>query len=228
MKHPTILSILCAASLVGSGTSLVAQADNRPDRPDGPPSFEPGRGHPPGKKGKYRGEKPILSPDDAQRLKAAHEKVKGDPAIQSLKEQRDAIEAQLVKAMNAALLAADPTLAPVLDKVQNARKNAKETRKAFESLTPEQKESLKAARESIKDDPAVSAARAKMKAATTPEAKQQAEQELHAARKAALLQKNPALAPLLEKLGPPPGRGAGERKVSPAPTVPKEEPDEVN
>ncbi len=219
MKHINILSILCAASLLGGGTSVLAQAD---EHPGGPPAFAPGHNHPPGKKCKCpSGRDNVLSPDEGQRLRAAREKASADPTIRSLREQRDAIDAQLVKSMNAAVLAADPSLAPVLEKVQNARKRARDVRDGFNSLTPEQRDAFKKARQAIKDDPTVAAARAKLKDASTPEAKHQAEQDLHAARKAALLKQNPALAPLLEKLEPP----RGKRRGPPAPPV---APDEEN
>lgn len=211
MKHQTILSILCAASLLGGGSF----AYSKPPGGGGPDAFEPGR--PPGKR--MHNIMRDLSPDEAQRLRAALEKAKSDPTIRSLKEQRDALDAQLEKSMNAAILAADPTLAPVLDKINNARSRAKEVRKEFESLTPEQKAAIKAARQGAKDDPAVVAAREKVKAATTPEARRQAEQEMHAAHKAAIIKQNPALAPLLEKLGPPPGA----RKGNPPPPHDDEE-----
>lgn len=209
MKHQTILSIVCAASLFGGGSFAYSQAPG----PGGPGAFEPGR--PPGKH--RRGGEPNLSPDEAQRLKAAHEKAKSDPTIDALKKQREALDAKMEQAMDAAVLAADPTLAPVLEKIKNARTRAKDTRKGFEALTPEQKEALKAAKEAIKNDPAVAAAREKMQAATTPEAKREAGQEMRAARKAAILKQNPALAPLLEKLGPPPGG----RRMGPPPPPPE-------
>lgn len=77
-----------------------------------------------------RGEPPgfaNLSEGDRQKLKAAHEKAKDDPAViaaenlkQSAKtpEERQAAMEQFHKAMKAALLKADPTIGPLLDQLK--------------------------------------------------------------------------------------------------------------
>jgi hypothetical protein len=104
--------------------------------------------------------------------------------------------------MHAAMLSADSSLGPVLDKVKAARDRAKDMRGKFEALTPEQKKQLKAALSAAKDDPTVQAAREKMRNAEGPEAKREAGREMHQAMKAAMLKADPRLAPLLEKLGP--------------------------
>ena len=113
-----------------------------------------------------------------------------------------------------AMLAADPGLAETLEKVKQSRDRAEGMRDRFETLTPEQREQLKAAREKAKDDPAVDAAREKMKSAESPEARRAAGKEMHEAMKAAMLKQNPGLEPLLEKLGPPP-HGAGHGPQGP-------------
>jgi hypothetical protein len=84
-------------------------------------------------------------------------------------------------------------------------------RDRFESLTPEQRDQLKSARQAAQDDPEVVAAREKMKSASSPEARREAGRAMQEAMKAAALKQNPDLAPLLEQLGPPPGgpRGPG-------------------
>lgn len=157
-----------------------------------------------------------LSPDEAQRLGAARDKVKDDPTIKSLRESRKALDEQLEKAMDAAILSADPSLGPVIEKVKQARSKAEGVKDRFEALTPEQKQQLKAAREAAQKDPAVVAAREKMDSASTPEAKHDARREMHKAIKTAVLKQNPDLAPLLDKIGPkhmgpgaPGGRGGG-------------------
>ena len=143
-----------------------------------------------------------LPPEEAQRLAAAREKAKEDPTVRSLKEAREAVDGQLEKAMDAAILAADPGLAPTLEKVKQSRDRAKGMRDRFESLAPEQRQQLRAARMAAKDDPAVAAAREKLKAADSPEARRQAGRDMRQAMKAAVLKQSPELAPLLEKLGP--------------------------
>jgi hypothetical protein len=145
-----------------------------------------------------------LPPEEAQRLAAARDKAKDDPTVRSLKEARDAIDAQLENAMSAAILAADPGLAPTLEKVKQSRDRAKGMRDRFESLTPEQRQQLRAARQAAKDDPEVVAAREKMKSADSPGARREAGRAMREAMKAAMLKKDPGLADLMEKLGPPP------------------------
>ncbi len=211
MKHPTIPGILCAGMLLFGGSS----AFSTPPSPGGSPgSWDQGPGKHHGKQGRPDGG-PNLTPDEAQRLEAARDKAKSDPTIKNLKQSRDAIDTQLENAMNAAILAADPSLAPVLEKIKNARGRAKEMRDRFESLTPEQKQALKTAREAAKNDPAVVAAREKMKAATDPQAKREAGRAMHEAMKAAMTKQNPSLAPLLDKMGPPPPPPGGPGRDGP-------------
>jgi len=201
MNIRTLAGALCAALIVCLPPALRAQDD----APSGPPA-------PSGKSGKPHGKKhgsPGLPPEEAQRLAAAREKAKNDPTVRSLKDARDALDEQLEKAVNAAMLAADPGLAPVLEKVKQSRERARKMRDRFESLTPGQREQLKTARQAAKDDPAVVAAREAMRAADSPEARREAGKALREAMKAAMLKQNPGLAPLLEKLGPPPGEPGG-------------------
>lgn len=181
--------------LLAAMSPLSAQEDSQPQ------TGGPGRQGPPWKK---HGPPPglNLTPDEHQRLQAAREKAKNDPTVRSLKEAKDALEDQLETAVRAAMLAADSSLAPALEKIKAARGRAKDMRDKFESLTPEQKQQLKAARAKAKDDPAVQAAREKLRTAQGPEAKRAAAKEMHSAVKAAMLKSDPSLAPLLEKLGP--------------------------
>ena len=202
MKIRTFTGALCAILLCHPVAISFAQPAGSAEQ--GAPSGHPGK--PRWKKhGKPGGPMPGLPPEEAQRLAAAREKAKNDPTVRSLKEAREAVDRQLESAMNAAVLAADPGLAPVLEKVKQSRERAKGLRDRFESLTPEQREQLKSAREAAKDDPAVVAAREKMKSADSPEARREAGKALHEAMKAAMVSKDPSLAGLLEKLGPPPG-----------------------
>jgi membrane protein involved in colicin uptake len=191
--------ITLSLGLLAVVATLSAQ-DNSPSQPGGQGSD--------GSSWKQHGKKhgPVpgakLTPDEQQRLQAAREKAKNDPTVRSLKEANDALGNQLEAAMRAAMLAADSSLAPVLDKIEEARDRAKKMRGNFESLTPEQKQQLKAARSAAKDDPAVQAAREKIRTAQEPEAKRAAAKEMHEAVKSAMLKADPNLGPLLEKLGP--------------------------
>ena len=200
MTTRLLTGALCAAFLICSPHGSPAQSDAPSERP-GKPHWK--------KQGKPGGPMAGLPPDEAQRLAAAREKAKDDPTVRSLKEAREAIDAQLENAMSAAILAADPGLAPALEKVKQSRDRAKGMRDRFESLTPEQRQQLRAARMAAKDDPEVVAARDKMKAAESPEARREAGQAMHQAMKAAILKKDPDLAGLLDKLGPSPGAEDG-------------------
>lgn len=187
MKH-LLIAAIAGTAIVFTVPSVSAQGG--PDRPGGPRKMGP----PPWGAN--------LSPDEAQRLAAARDKVKDNPTIKSLRESRKALDEQLEKAMDAAILSADPSLGPVIEKVKQARDKAEGMRERFEALTPEQKQQLKAAREAAEKDPTVVAARQKVEAATTPEAKHEARRAMHEAMKAAILKQNPSLAPLLDKIGP--------------------------
>jgi hypothetical protein len=200
MKTRLLRRALCGVLLLGSSVYLHAQ----PDAPSGSGASSEGPGKPSWKKQGKSGEPstPGLPPQDAKRLAAARDKAQDDPTVRSLKEARDAIDQQLEKAMDAAILSADPGLAPTLEKVKQSRDRAKGMRDRFESLSPEQREQLKSARQAAKDDPAVVAAREKMKSADSPEARREAGQAMSEAVKAAVLKQNPALEPLLNQLGP--------------------------
>ena len=207
--------IIIALGLIAASAPLSAQNDSKSQlgRPGG--GFhgkERGRPHGP----------PFganLTPDEQQRLGAAREKAKNDPTVRSLNEAKQALEDQLATALRAAMLAADPSLGPTLDKIEQARNRAKDMRGKFDSLTPEQKQQLKAARQAAMSDPAVQAAREAMRSAQGPEAKRDAAKQLRDAVKAAMLKSNPALGPLLEQLGPglmgPPHRGKGNGEEHP-------------
>jgi len=209
MKTHLLRRALCGVLLLGSSVHLHAQ----PDAPSGAGAPPERPGKPSWKKQGKAGEPstPGLPPEDAKRLAAARDKAQDDPTVRSLKEARDAIDQQLERAMDAALLSADPGLAPTLEKVKQSRDRAKGMRDHFKSLSPEQREQLKSARQAAKDDPAVVAAREKMKAADSPEARREAGRAMGEAMKAAMLKQNPALEPLLDQLGPKgnPMRGPG-------------------
>jgi hypothetical protein len=193
MNTRILTGALCAAFMICIPHASPAQPDAPSERP-GKPHWK--------KHGKPGGPMAGLPPEEAQRLAAAREKAKDDPTVRSLKEAREALDGQLEKAMDAAILAADPGLAPTLEKVKQSRDRAEGMRDRFESLTPEQRQQLRAARMAAKGDSAVAAAREKMKAADSPEARREAGRAMRQAMKAAMLKQNPDLAPLLEQLGP--------------------------
>lgn len=205
MKQLLIPGALCAL-LICSGSAFAQTPSGTPASPENP-AERAGRPDRPkwDKPGRPDSRVPGLDREEAQRFAAAREKAKNDPTVRSLKEARDAIDQQLESAMNAAMLAADPALAPTLGKVKQSQQRAKDVRDRFQTLSPEEKEQIKTARQAAQSDPAVVAARAKIKSADSPEARREAGQAMHEAMKAAMLKQNPDLAPLLERLGPPRG-----------------------
>lgn len=70
------------------------------------------------------------------------------------------------------------------------------------NLNESERQQLKALHEQVKNDPSVIAAREARKAATTPEARKEAEQAMHQAVRNAIIAVDPAVAPILEKLHP--------------------------
>ena len=193
MKSTALLAALCGLFLL-SPAALRAEDDDMPWRgPDaGEKMFKDGR--------PLKG----LPPEEAQRLAAAREKAKNDPTVTALRAAREDLDRQLRNAMRAALLASDPGLAPTLDKVEKSRERARAMRARYQSLTPEEKQQLKSARQTAQQDPAVVAAREKMKSAgSEPGQRRDAARELHQAMKSAMLQADPSIAPLLQKIGPP-------------------------
>ena len=68
------------------------------------------------------------------------------------------------------------------------------------NLTKEEREELKADFAKIKEDPQFVAARQAVKDAQTPEAKQEARKSLRSVREQLLLQTDPSVQPILEKL----------------------------
>ena len=133
------------------------------------------------------------------------------------------------KAMNDAMIAVDPSVEPILAKiappkrgggpgagrppggqaVQGSATNAVRPwkhdgpgPKGMANLNESERQQLKALHEQVKNDPSVIAAREARKAATTPEARKEAEQAMHQAVRNAIIAVDPAVAPILEKLHP--------------------------
>lgn len=73
-------------------------------------------------------------------------------------------------------------------------------RAKLENLTPSERAELKAAHGKIKGNPQLVAARQAVASATTPEAVKAARESLRQTRKSLLLQADPALQPVLDKL----------------------------
>lgn len=174
-----------------------------------------------GKEGYWKGhEKKILEsiPEDLrERFKTARTAAMDDPKIQELKAQADKASDAFRSAVRETMIKSDPSLTDAVNKISEVfKKNAhdnksgndgkKGKRKEGDSpaakLPPEQKSKLDTARAIAKQAPAVQAAEAKLKAATTPESREIAAKEFRQAMHDAILTADPSLASVLESLEP--------------------------
>ena len=201
----------------------------------------------PGKWPGQHGPMAQLSEAERAQLKAAHDAaIQKDSSLeQGMEAARQTME-KARKAMNDAMIAVDPSVGPILAKiappkrgggpgagrppgdqaVQGSATNAVRPwkhdgpgPKGMANLNESERQQLKALHEQVKNDPSVIAARDARKAATTPEARKEAERTMHQAVRNAMIAVDPAAAPILEKLKPA-GGGAppsGEQMNQPNP-----------
>ena len=64
-----------------------------------------------------------LTPEERAKLRAAHQKVKADPALQAARERRRQAAREYRDLRRQKMLEADPTLQPILDKIQASRRD---------------------------------------------------------------------------------------------------------
>ena len=80
----------------------------------------------PGKRGgKMRERLAVLTPEERQKLMAAHRRAKEDPAVKAAEATRETDRKSFHKAMKEAMLRADPSLAPILEKLRENRPSKK-------------------------------------------------------------------------------------------------------
>jgi Spy/CpxP family protein refolding chaperone len=63
-----------------------------------------------------------LAPEDRQKLKAAHEKAMQDPGLRTAQDKLRQARTEFRDSMRAAMLKADPTIQPILDKMPKGEK----------------------------------------------------------------------------------------------------------
>ncbi|MEA3188151.1 MAG: hypothetical protein QOD99_1981 [Chthoniobacter sp.] len=145
------------------------------------------------------------APEKRAKLKAAREKAMKDPKVKEAAENLAQANKHFWEIVAPLLLAEDPSLQSIIDKVKDAAddtENADSGRpglragrgaflKGLASLTPEERQKLKAAQEKIKDNPDVRAARQK---------RQEAAQEFRKVLHDAMVAADPSIASDLEKL----------------------------
>ena len=116
--------ILACCIAFALGTQLSVRADSVPDSNHQRPSGDAPR---PGGGFGFRGGGPgfeSLSQDEKDKLKAASEKAGQDPKVQAARAKMEAAAKEMREAMNAALTAADPSVEPILKKLEAAREKA--------------------------------------------------------------------------------------------------------
>jgi Spy/CpxP family protein refolding chaperone len=99
-------ALACAAQFA---PTVVAQPPDRPDRPFRP--FQNER----------RARWANLTEDERAKLRAAHEKAMADPAVQAAREKLRQARREFREVMRPALLKADPSIQPILDKLRPER-----------------------------------------------------------------------------------------------------------
>ena len=115
----SLITMVCAT------TAFTAFAqDPSPTPASSPaPKHEKGKHGPGGPDGPLREALEGLTPAEREQLKAARQKAESDPAVVAAKQSGDKKAAH--DAMHAAMLKADPTLGPILEKVDAAMKAGK-------------------------------------------------------------------------------------------------------
>lgn len=197
-----------------------------PDANDNPSTNQGSR---PSPRGERRGPMVQLSDEERAQIKAAHDKaIEEDPSLkETMQAAREAVETAR-KAMNEAMVKADPSVEALLAKIMPRKKDwnkegdqnqagggekgDREGRhprkhdvlrgKGMASLTESERQQVKAVHEQVKNDPAVTSAREAMKSAGTPKAREAARETLHQATHEAMLKADPSIEPLLKKLNP--------------------------
>jgi len=118
-SHSRTLTIAaCLALALGSLFSLHAQ------------DATPTRQHQGGGGGGFRGGPGFdsLSQEEKDKLKATAEKAQQDPKVQAAREKAEAAQKEFREALQAAQIAADPSVEPILKKLQEARDKARGAR----------------------------------------------------------------------------------------------------
>ncbi len=140
-----------------------------------------------------------LSQEEREILRSAHEKIRNDAELENLRKSILTEKEKLRTQTRQALIKADPRVEAILDKIERP--------------SGEQAQRFRHVMGEIKHDPAVQAARAKMRAARTPEEKRVAGEELREIVKKAVAKIDPALAeqmpPIPPMHGPRMGPGRG-------------------
>lgn len=145
-----------------------------------------------------------LAPEEQQKFRAARRATRGDQGVINARRT-------LQQAERDALLRADPTLGPTLDKLQAARPDrgfrsrgggnmGGRMGRNLANLSEEERTKLRSAHRAAQSDPAVASARQEIQSATTPEARRAAARQMRKAVRSAMLRSDPSVAPIIQKM----------------------------
>lgn len=102
MKMKTLITVSILVGALQLSPVVFAQ---------GPKGTEGGRG------GRWQQRLANLTPEEREKLKAARQKAMQDPSVQAAHEKMRQARQEFMTSMRAAMVKADPTIQPVLDKI---------------------------------------------------------------------------------------------------------------
>ena len=103
MKMKSLVTVTVLLSVLQFSPALFAQDENGP------------RGG--GRRGHWQQRLANLSPEEREKLRAARQKAMQDPSVQAAHEKMRQARKDFMATMHSAMLKADPTIQPVLDKI---------------------------------------------------------------------------------------------------------------
>jgi hypothetical protein len=118
-SHSTTLTLAACLALTLGGLFSLHGQDATPRQRGGGPGGGRGLGGPGFES---------LSQDEKDKLKAAYEKAQQDSKVKEARDKMEAASKDLREAVSAAEIAADPSVEPILKKLQEAREKAQASR----------------------------------------------------------------------------------------------------
>lgn len=152
-----------------------------------------------------------------ERFKAARDAAMGNPKVAELREKAEAAAREFHEAMREEMQRIDPELQESVRGMLKKDRREKGGERRVWSLSAGEKDRLEAARAKVRDVPAVKAAAAEMKLAGTPGERDAARRKFQEAMRAAVLEVDPSLKGVLDKMKPP---KKGDSVTAPAEAMP--------
>jgi hypothetical protein len=152
-----------------------------------------------------------MDPEVRKKFDAAREKALQDPELQQLRKDAEVANKKFFEAMRKKMVEIDPSLADFGKRSPDRGIDWH----GYASLSDQEREQLRRARNTAKQDPAVQEAEKKRDAASTPEERKAASDTYRKAMSDAILKADPSLAPVLEKLKPGASKPPAEKPAAP-------------